>query len=148
MKRSMQLSLRAGERLYINGAVLRVDRKVTIELLNDATFLLENHVLQIEDATTPLKRLYFVLQTMLMDPATAQETLKLFQQIFDLVPCSYSTKPDESFLAALQKVRNLVEEGRPFEAMRMLRGLYVDELPLLDEHEREAEAPALRKRAG
>ncbi len=148
MKRSMQLSLRAGERLYINGAVLRVDRKVSIELLNDATFLMENHVLQIEDATTPLKRLYFVLQTMLMDPATAQETLKLFRQLFDLVPCSYSQTPEVSFLATLEKVRSLAEEGRPFEAMRVLRGLYADELPLLDEHEREAEEPRLRKRAG
>ena len=48
--RPMHISLRSGERPFLNGAVLRVDRKVTLELLNDATFLLENHVLQVEDA--------------------------------------------------------------------------------------------------
>ena len=32
----MNISLRADEKLYINGAVLRVDRKVTIELQNDS----------------------------------------------------------------------------------------------------------------
>ena len=41
----MNITLHAGEKLYINGAVIRVDRKAKIELLNDVTFLLENHVL-------------------------------------------------------------------------------------------------------
>ena len=41
----MNITLRAGERIYINGAVLRVDRKATLELMNDATFLLETHVM-------------------------------------------------------------------------------------------------------
>ena len=31
----MNITLRAGERLYLNGAVIRLDRKATIELLND-----------------------------------------------------------------------------------------------------------------
>ena len=52
----MNITLRAGEKLYINGAVIRVDRKATIELLNDVTFLLENHVMQADQATTPLGR--------------------------------------------------------------------------------------------
>ena len=34
---SLKISLRAGERLFLNGAVLRVDRKTQIELLNDVT---------------------------------------------------------------------------------------------------------------
>ena len=72
----MNITLRAGERIYINGAVLRVDRKATIELLNDATFLLEAHVMQAEDATTPLRQIYFVVQVMLMDPASARATAR------------------------------------------------------------------------
>ena len=64
----MNITLRAGEKLYINGAVIRVDRKATIELLNDVTFLLENHVLQASQATTPLRQIYFAVQVMLMDP--------------------------------------------------------------------------------
>jgi len=49
----MHLSLRAGEKIYLNGAVIKVDRKVSIELLNDVTFLLEAHVLTTNDTTTP-----------------------------------------------------------------------------------------------
>ena len=49
----MNITLRAGERFFINGAVIRIDRKATIELLNDVTFLLENHVMQAKDAIDP-----------------------------------------------------------------------------------------------
>jgi flagellar protein FlbT len=68
MKSSLRISLKAGERIFINGAVLRVDRKVALEFLNDVTFLLENHVLQPEQATTPLRQLYFIVQMMLINP--------------------------------------------------------------------------------
>jgi flagellar biosynthesis regulator FlbT len=51
-----------GERRYLNGAVIRLDRKATIELLSDAAFLLETHVIQASEATTPLRRVYFVVQ--------------------------------------------------------------------------------------
>ena len=71
MSRSITLSLRAQERIFVNGAVLKVDRKVSIELMNDATFLLEAHVLQEEQATTPIRRLYFVAQAILIDPENA-----------------------------------------------------------------------------
>ena len=68
MKSTLRISLKSGERIFINGAVLRVDRKVALEFLNDVTFLLENHVLQLEDATTPLRQLYFIAQMMLINP--------------------------------------------------------------------------------
>ena len=38
------------------------DSKATIELLNDAAFLLENHVIQASQATGPLRQVYFVVQ--------------------------------------------------------------------------------------
>lgn len=77
--RPMHISLRAGERLFLNGAVIRVDRKVTLELLNDATFLLENHVLQVADTTTPMRQLYFAVQAMLMDPQNGEASRRLFE---------------------------------------------------------------------
>ena len=64
----MHITLRANEKLYLNGAVLKPDRKVSIELMNDAVFLLEAHVIQERDATTPLRQLYYIVQLMLMSP--------------------------------------------------------------------------------
>ncbi len=117
----MNITLRAGERIYINGAVLRVDRKVTLELLNDATFLLEAHVMQAEDATTPLRQIYFVVQVMLMDPASARSTAQL--------AASLIAKAGEAFESAqirqgLSNVFELIGRSRYFEAMKSLRSMY------------------------
>ena len=51
---TIQISLCAGQRIYLNGAVIRADRKVTLELMNDATFLLEGHILQARQIAKPL----------------------------------------------------------------------------------------------
>ena len=65
--------MRAGERIYVNGAVLRVDRKVSLELVNDVMFLLEGQVMQASDATTALRQLYFIVQLMLMNPTDFEQ---------------------------------------------------------------------------
>ncbi len=84
MKNTLKISLRPNEKIYLNGAVIRTDRKVTIELLNDVQFLLESHVLQAADATTPLRQLYFMVQMMLIDPQTLPQARELFRKT---LPC-------------------------------------------------------------
>lgn len=122
----MHISLRAGERIYVNGAVLRVDRKVTLELLNDVTFLLENHVLQPEKATTPLRQLYFVVQVMLIDPERASEARSLFRQLYERLVASLE---NAAVRAGLDRVHQHVSAGKPFEALKTIRVLF----PIEDE---------------
>ena len=117
----MNITLRAGERLYINGAVIRMDRKATIELLNDATFLLETHVMQAKDATTPLRQIYFVVQVMLMDPPSARSTLDLARSLIDKANTAFEAPQIRS---GLKSVHDLIGRSRFFEAMKTLRGLY------------------------
>ena len=122
---TIRLSLRAGEKIYVNGAVLRVDRKTSLEILNDTTFLLEQHVLQPEQATTPLRQLYFIAQTMLMDPANADGCRLVFDESHRLL-CQTFRHPD--VLAGLEAVGRLMQAGRTLEAMKTIRAL----LPLED----------------
>lgn len=122
----MHLSLRAGERIYVNGAVLRVDRKVTLELMNDVTFLLEHHVMQPEQATTPLRQLYFVVQIMLIDPVKAEEARALFEKVHRQLAESFQ---NAAVRAGLERVHDLVSSGKPFEALKTLRVLF----PIEDE---------------
>jgi flagellar protein FlbT len=124
----MQVSLRAGSRIYINGAVVRVDRKVTLELLNDVAFLLESHVLQADETTTPLRQLYFVLQTILMDPVNAAASRRLFNVVFDSTLRSFS---NEIVISGLTSVAALVADDRIFDALRMIRGLFATEEKIL-----------------
>ncbi len=88
----MQITLRPDEKIYINGAVLRVDRKVSIELLNDAAFLLEAHVMSVGAATTPLRQLYFIVQMMLIDPNDTVAAEALFKENLKSMLTVYTTK--------------------------------------------------------
>ena len=117
----MNITLRAGEKIYINGAVLRVDRKVIIELMNDATFLLENHVMQADEATTPLRQIYFVVQVMLMDPSSAKSSS---QVAFSLIKKSIEVFDNTEIIDGLKNVFELIEKSRYFESLKLIRGLY------------------------
>ena len=117
----MKIGLKAGERLFINGAVIRAERKTNIELLNDAVFLLEAHVLQPEDATTPLRQLYFILQTMIIDPVSARAAKDMFHLVLGSIKGAFS---NEEILHRLDDVEELATTERWFEAMKIVRALY------------------------
>jgi len=120
----MNITLRAGERIYINGAVIRMDRKATIELLNDATFLLEAHVMQANDATTPLRQIYFVVQIMVMDPVAAPANIVIARSLIEKASGTFETPELKS---GLHTVAELIARSRCFEAMKTLRSLYAFE---------------------
>ncbi|MEK4035340.1 flagellar biosynthesis repressor FlbT [Methylocystis sp. IM3] len=124
----MNISLRRGERIFINGAVLKVDRKVCLELLNDVTFLLENHVMQADSANTPLKRLYFIIQAMLMSPNDCEAPLQLCREMF----VSLSSEPlDPRIMEGLRAAVRNIEDKRMFDALKVVRSLFPLEAELL-----------------
>jgi flagellar biosynthesis repressor protein FlbT len=141
---TLKITLRANEKLYINGAVIRADRKVSLELLNDVQFLLENHVLQAEDASTPLRQLYFIVKVMLMNPEDGDAARRLFR---DSLPALLQAFSDAQILATLKHVDQLVSEDRPYEALKAIRGLYALEARILYASENPA-APPLAMAAG
>jgi flagellar biosynthesis repressor protein FlbT len=114
----MMIHLKRNERLFINGAVLRLDRRGSVELMNDAQFLLENHIMQVEGATTPMRQLYFIVQTMIMDPVNAHLTLVLFKSNASQIEAHTNT---ESYLRTIKAVRDLVESEKFFDALKVLR---------------------------
>jgi flagellar protein FlbT len=136
MKNTLKISLKPNEKIYLNGAVIRVDRKVTLELLNDVQFLLESHVLQIDDASTPLRQLYFILQVMLMNPTGANDAYEMFRRSLPLMIASFS---DPEISGTLKQIDRMVGEGHVYEALKAIRGLYPLESKALGEND---DAPA------
>ncbi|MFN7102420.1 MAG: flagellar biosynthesis repressor FlbT [Pseudorhizobium sp.] len=132
MKSTLRISLKSGERIFINGAVLRVDRKVALEFLNDVTFLLENHVLQPEDANTPLRQLYFIAQMMLINPEGKDQSLALFRRSVSMLLNCFQ---NEEILAELKRIDGMVASGRAFDALKAIRGLYPTEDRILNTQE-------------
>jgi len=129
-KNTMRITLKPHEKLFLNGAVLRVDKKTTIELLNDATFLLNSHVLQVEETTTPLKQLYYAAQMALMEPSHAEEALNLFAGMLHKLTCTVS---DDIILEALQECSCLLAQRRIFEMLKIIRMLFPREAEILEE---------------
>lgn len=120
----MHIHLKRGEKLYLNGAVLRLDRRATLELMNDAQFLMEGHVMQAENATSPLRQLYFVTQTMLMDPTNADMTAELYKhQSAQLRRVCHTP----TVLATLERADGFVMEARYFDALKVLRSAFAVE---------------------
>jgi flagellar biosynthesis repressor protein FlbT len=117
----MNITLRAGERFFINGAVIRIDRKASIELLNDVTFLLENHVMQAKDATTLTRQIYFAVQVMLMDPAATESATPLASSLLQTALGAYRTP---ELISGLRGVPQSLARGRNFEALKALRALF------------------------
>ena len=141
MKNTLKISLKPNEKIYLNGAVIRVDRKVTIELLNDVQFLLESHVLQIDEASTPLRQLYFILQVMLMNPTGANDAYEMFRRSLPLMIASFS---DPEITGTLKHIDRMVGEGHVYEALKAIRSLYPLEQKALGEND---DAPAEERQA-
>jgi flagellar biosynthesis repressor protein FlbT len=135
MKKPMSISLRGGERIYVNGAVLRVDRKVTLELINDVAFLLENQVMQVADATTPLRQLYFVVQLMLMSPLDVGEAKEVYRQQRNAI---LDVSENAEIQRGLQALDEVVEAKRYYDALRKIRMLFDIEQSILTSAEFEA----------
>jgi len=124
----MHVSLRAREKIYINGAVLRADRKVSIEILNDATFLLEAHVMKVEDASTPLRQLYFIIQIMLMNPTDSLAAREMFKKSIHM---TIDVSESVVLVSGLRTVKTLVDGNRIFEALKAVRSLFPIEAEIL-----------------
>ena len=140
MTNTLKLSLKPNEKIYLNGAVVRVDRKVTIELMNDVQFLLESHVLQPENASTPLRQLYFIVQVMLMNPQGAADAREMFRRSLPLLLASFH---NEQIRGTLKHVDQLVAEGHVFEALKAIRSLYPQERIAIGAGEEETAARPL-----
>lgn len=115
----VKITLREGERIFLNQAVFRADRRTVLELLNDVPYLLEHQILQIEQTTTPLRQLYFVVQTMIIDPASS-EARNIFNGMMLWMVETYSNK---QILNGLAAIKAYVSADRPFDAIKILRTL-------------------------
>jgi flagellar biosynthesis repressor protein FlbT len=65
---ALRITLRDGEKMVLNGAVLRAVGRTQLALENSAAILRGRDVMSPEDADTPAKRLYFTCMMAYIDP--------------------------------------------------------------------------------
>ena len=59
---NLVLELRQGDMMVVNGAGIRFRNKTRIELTAPARFLFGKQLMMAQDATTPVRRIYYALQ--------------------------------------------------------------------------------------
>ena len=128
MKPSLKVHLRRNDRVFVNGAVIKADRKVTLEFLNDVVFLMESHVMQEGDACTPLKQLYYIMQSMLIEPSTKSIALAMYTES---LPRLKETFENKEVHLGLDRIDELMRANRVFEAMKSLRPLFALEAEVI-----------------
>jgi flagellar biosynthesis repressor protein FlbT len=70
----LKLSLKPGERLVLNGAVLtNGDKRASLIIQNKACLLREKDIMQPEEAKTPARRIYLPIMMMYLDPENGEQ---------------------------------------------------------------------------
>lgn len=135
MTTTTRVTLRPGERIFINGAVLRADSRSSIEILNDVPYLLEHEIIHAQQTVTPLRQLYYILQTMIMEPDGMTTARGVFEDTMHWLREAFA---NETVRGGLETIIRQVEAGAPFEALKTLRPLVTIEDTILGRN-RQAE---------
>jgi flagellar protein FlbT len=70
----LKLSLKPGEKFVLNGAVLtNGDKRASLVIQNKACLLRERDIMQPAEATTPVRRVYFPIMMMYLEPAETEQ---------------------------------------------------------------------------
>jgi flagellar protein FlbT len=127
---SLILKLAPGERLFINGAVVtNGDRRAYLMVETKAQIVREKDVLQLEDASTPVRRAYFAAQNVLLNAQPSLGSTEAFKAQMDALRAVFR-KPEHIDL--LDEAERQMELGNTYRALAALRDLVLYESALLD----------------
>ena len=76
---ALKLSLKPGEKFVVNGAVIQNgDRRGVLLLQNKASVLREKDIMQMDEVTSPARRIYFPVMMMYLDPSDISKQYEEF----------------------------------------------------------------------
>lgn len=121
MKDMVELKLKPGAVAFVNGAAIQLTPDGQITVAADAQVLTSSDLLSSPtEADSPTKRIYFVLQSMLLDPPHHDTYRK---ELADLL-CDRSEATElPAVMRSLAVMQNLVDEGEVQSAMEICRRL-------------------------
>lgn len=126
---ALRLTLKPNEKIVINGCVIRnADRRQTLTIENQADVVRGVDLLDETSAATPVKKVYFFIQSALLRPEIRDDIVPIIQQkLAHLVPVFHDQIAGHIFEAA-----NHVSAGNYYKAMRALRDVMRYEAELLE----------------
>ncbi len=124
----LKLSLPRGEKLVVNGAVIKNDGPdVNLVFENQAHIMRQKDIMTMDDATSPARRIYLAIQCAYMFTDRRDEHVKDFES---LIGEFYEAAPSSSSFT--DKIKQLAEEGDLYGALKACRKLIDYEAEILE----------------
>lgn len=130
---ALKIRLAAGERIIINGALIRAESKAEIVLMNRANFMVDRQIMRPDEANSPARRIYFSLQnTYLADTDERPQMMEFFETYADQFR---EATGNATVKAAIGEMRERVAQGEFYTALQIARELmqYEDSILKLGE---------------
>lgn len=116
---ALQIELKPGERLILgNSIITNDDHRTKLRIEGNTPILREPDIMRTEEADTPCKRIYLVIQTMYLAPDASKFNDTYFELFGEIYAAAPSTMPyfDQinnqiltgSFYKALKKAKDLI----------------------------------------
>ena len=125
----LKIRLKPSEKVVINGAVITAgDAGATLVLHNKASLLRAKDIMQESEADTPVKRIYFMIMLMYLDPDERETYMGRYMEfLMDLMAATSLPQIKKS----LVYIHNDVAQGELYRAMKTCRALIKLESELL-----------------
>lgn len=115
---ALVIDLKPGEKILIGNAVITNDSQRTrLHIAGDAPILREKDVMQEEDADTPCRKAYFLIQCMYL----ARNAALYHQKYFEMVKEIQAASPSCTFFFA--QINTHIIEGHYYKALKVGRDL-------------------------
>jgi flagellar biosynthesis repressor protein FlbT len=125
----LRLTLKPEERIIINGCVIRnAARRQTLTIENHADVVRGHDLLKEQEVRTPVTRVYFLIQTVLVAANLRDDFNPKIQKSLAELVTVFGSGYTENILNAA----NFVSTGDYYKALRALSGLIIHERDLLN----------------
>jgi len=116
---ALKITLKPHERLIIGGAVVvNGATKADLVVENNVPILREKDIMTLEDADSPCRRIYFVIQLMYVDEKNLADHHKVYWELVrDVVEAAPSTKP------LLHEISDHILQRKYYQALKLTRKL-------------------------
>ena len=126
---SLKLTLKAGERLVVNGAVIQNgDRRCNFVIQNKASILREKDIMQPEEANTPSRRIYFALMMLYMDD---KRTKKYQDEFIDRMSEFMDAVSSPEIISLCVDIIRLSQTGSYYKSLVVCKKLFPLEAEIL-----------------
>lgn len=125
---SLRLTLKPGELVVVNGCAIRnADRRQVLLIENQADIVRGKDLISAEEAATPVSRVYFLIQTALVDAAERERVVPQVQQRLGVLATVFGTER----VGHVFRAANHVSTGDYYKALAEMRHLLSHEQNLL-----------------